>query len=176
MSETQTIKIISRSGAVLGEWLGANIKEAMQNAVSARANLGGANLVGANLRGANLRGADLDGADMVGADLEGADLLGADLDGADLRGANLGGHKLDGRFLQLGPIGSRSDFLLIFGIEGGGLLFRAGCFTGTREEFVAALGKTHGDASDAGHARHLRDYSHAVALAEVMLSEDRRHQ
>ena len=166
MSETQTVKILSRSGAVIGEWPGANIKEAMQNAVR----------YGADLRGANLYGANLYGANLYGADLYGADLRGANLGGANLGGAYLGDRKADGRFLQLGPIGSRRDFLLIFGIEGAGLLFRAGCFTGTREEFVAALGRTHGDASDAEHVRHLRDYSHAVALAEVMLSEDRRHQ
>ncbi len=95
-------------------------KEAVTEAVKARADLRGADLDGASLRdaslrGADLRGADLDGANLRGADLDGADLddaslrdaslrganlRGADLDGANLRGANLDGANLDGASLR----------------------------------------------------------------------------
>ena len=66
-----------------------SIKEALIEAVSKSADLGGANMRWANLRGANLYGADL-----YGADLYGANLYGADLYGANLRGADLGGKKI----------------------------------------------------------------------------------
>ena len=53
------------------------VKQAVEEAVRARANLYGANLVGANLDGADLYGASLYGASLVGANLYGANLDGA---------------------------------------------------------------------------------------------------
>jgi len=136
-------------GADLG---GADLGGAdLRGAYLGGADLGGADLRGADLRGAYLRvaylgGADLRGADLRGAYLGGADLGGADLRGADLRGADLGGAKLigDRPFLQIGPIGSRSDFLLSF-VTDKGVMVKAGCFNGTLDEFSAAVDKTHGD-------------------------------
>lgn len=84
----------------------------------------------------NLRGADLYGANLRGANLRGADLRGADLYGADLRGANLGDHVI----LQIGPMGSRHDYLIYCDGE-----VKTGCFTGTLAAFAAAVEKTHGD-------------------------------
>jgi hypothetical protein len=119
------------------------------------ANLRGADLGGANLRGADLRGADLyradlycadlGGANLGGANLRGADLRGADLGGANLRGADLGVKKLIGErpFLQVGPIGSRSDYLLSF-ITDKGIHLKAGCFSGSIDEFESALDAEHG--------------------------------
>jgi hypothetical protein len=97
------------------------VREALEAAVTARANLAGANLAGANLTGANLDGANLtdanlaranlDGANLDGAylacanlacanlaraNLDGANLTGAYLDGANLTGANLARANLDG--------------------------------------------------------------------------------
>jgi hypothetical protein len=97
---------------------------------------GGADLSGANLRDANLGGANLGG----------ADLGGADLGDADLGGANLGGAKLvgDRPVLQIGPIGSRADYLIVFMTEKG-IRLKTGCFEGTLEEFRAAVDYTHGD-------------------------------
>nr|WP_277402283.1 pentapeptide repeat-containing protein [Achromobacter xylosoxidans] len=66
------------------------VRVALEQAVEARAYLGGAYLGGADLGGAYLGGAYLGGADLGGADLGGADLGGAYLGGADLRGAYLG--------------------------------------------------------------------------------------
>ena len=63
------------------------MRDVLEKAVEADANLGGANLGGADLRGAYLRGADLSGANLGGARLRDADLSGAKLRDVDLSGA-----------------------------------------------------------------------------------------
>jgi len=86
------MKIISRyySSKVLFDAPNATtMKEAVEAAVKAGANLYGADLTGANLTGANLYGANLYGANLYGANLTNANLAGADLYGANLTGANL---------------------------------------------------------------------------------------
>ena len=90
---------------VLYEVEATDLRSALQQAVSAHADLAGAVLRGAVLRGADLTGADLRdavlrGADLRGADLRGADLRGADLRDADLRGADLTGADLTGADLR----------------------------------------------------------------------------
>ena len=156
-------------------------KEAAEKAVKSRANLSGADLSRANLSradlsGAYLSGADLSGADLSGADLSGADLSranlsradlsGADLSGADLSGANLSGAYLSGAkligdrpFIQLGPIGSRSDYLKAF-LTDQGIKIQTGCFFGTLDEFKAAVEKTH-DSNN-----HAAEYRCAITLIE----------
>ena len=126
------------------------------------ANLGGADLYGADLRGANLRGANLYGADLRGANLGGADLGGANLGGANLRGANLGGKKLAGKrpFIQVGPIGSRQDYLLAF-VTDSGVMIRAGCFFDTRDQFETAVRSEHGD------NEHAQEYLAALVLIDA---------
>ena len=155
-------------GAYLG---GANLRGANLGG----AYLGGANLHGADLRGANLRGANLRGAEQGGADLGGADLGGAYLGGANLRGANLHGADLRGAylygadlgdkkllgerpFLQMGPIGSRSDYLLAF-LTDKGIYIKTGCFEGTLEEFQKAVHETHG-----AIGTHAEEYAAALVL------------
>ena len=96
------------------------------------------------------------------ADLRGADLRGAYLGGADLGGADLGGKKLvgDRPVLQVGPIGSREDYLLSF-ITDAGVILRAGCFEGSRDEFAAAVEKTHGASA------HGDEYRAALVLIDA---------
>ena len=120
-----------------------------------RANLSGANLSGANLSGADLRRANLSGANLSGANLSGADLSGANLSGANLSGANLSGANLSGANLSgakaenliinniysIGPIGSRKDTLQIWLFEDGTSQYKTGCFSGSEEEFIAAVNK-----------------------------------
>ena len=65
------------------------IRKAVEEAVTAGANLSGANLSDANLSGADLSRANLIGANLSGADLSGADLIDANLIGADLSDADL---------------------------------------------------------------------------------------
>jgi hypothetical protein len=130
---------------------GANLRGAnLRGADLYGANLGGANLYRADLYEADLREADLRGANLYGADLYGADLRGANLRGANLYGADLGGANLgedvklvgDRPILQIGPIGSRSDYLTAFFTDRG-IYLRTGCFFGTLVEFRASLAKTH---------------------------------
>ena len=125
-----------------------------------RADLSKANLVGANLYGADLSRADLSNADLVGADLSNADLVGADLSNANLYGADLVDAKIlkDGIF-QLGPIGSRSSYLVAYQTDQG-IKVRAGCFFGSIDNFLVAVRKTH-----AGKF-YERDYLAAIAMIQ----------
>jgi len=75
-----------------------SLKECVEAAVKACANLRGANLRYANQDGANLGGANLGGANLDGANLRGANLRYANLGGANLGGANLDNASLDGAF------------------------------------------------------------------------------
>ena len=137
-------------------------RAALEAAVRDKANLRGAYLSGANLRGAYLSGANLSGAYLGGANLIDAYLGGANLSDANLSDANLSGTRLIGQrpILQIGPIGSRSDFLLAF-ITDQGLRLQAGCFFGTRAEFEARLNAEHGD------NEHAREYRAALVLIDA---------
>ena len=116
------------------------------------ADLRGADLHGANLRGANLRGANLCDSNLRGANLGGANLCDADLDDRKLIGSR--------PFLQIGPIGSRSDYLQAF-ITDDALMIRVGCFFNTRDQFVFAVQDTHGD------NEHAQEYMAALALIDA---------
>ena len=147
---------------------GANLRDADLRGANLRdADLGGANLRGANLGGANLGGANLRDADLWGANLRGANLRDADLRDANLRGANLGGANLGGKtliggspVLQLGPLGSRSDYLVAF-LTDDGIYINAGCFHGTRAEAAAKVAETHGD------NEYGREYAAALAMIDA---------
>ena len=100
-----------------------------------RADLRGADLCDADLRRADLRDADLRDADLCCADLRDADLCGADLRCADLCGADL-----PAIILQVGPIGSRKDYV-VYNASNDNI--RCGCWNdykgGTLEEFEARV-------------------------------------
>ena len=130
---------------------GADLRGANLRGVDLRgANLCDANLHGADPRGATLCGADLRGADLRGVNLRGANLCGADLRGANLRGATLCGAGLCGAdlrcddlpaiILQVGPIGSRKDYVVYNASDDN---IRCGCWNdyngGTLEEFEARV-------------------------------------
>ena len=158
---------------------GLMVRVALEKAAAARANLAGANLdranlawanlaranlAGANLDRANLDGANLARANLARANLDGAYLDGANLDRANLAWANLARANLAGAYLlgdrpiiQIGPIGSRSDYFVAF-ITDAGPLLRTGCFSGTIEEFEQALEDTHGDNV------HAKEYRAALAM------------
>jgi hypothetical protein len=152
---------------------GANLDGAnLAGANLAGANLAGAYLAGAYLAGANLDGANLDRANLTGANLDRAYLAGANLDGANLDRAYLAGANLDranlaGGFrlvgsspvLQIGPLGSRSAYLVAYRTDAG-LRIRTGCFFGTRDAFASAVAKTHGDNV------HGKNYAAALAFID----------
>ena len=99
---------------------------------------------------------------LSGADLSRADLRGAYLSCADLSGANLNGKKLigDRPIFQVGPIGSESRLFFAF-LTDAGLMLQAGCFFGTRDEFVQQLNNTHGD------NEHAQEYMAALVLIDA---------
>ena len=142
---------------------GVNLSGAnLAGAYLAGVNLTGANLSGAYLSGAYLAGANLAGANLAGAYLTHANLAGAYLTGAYLAGANLaGGEKLFGKrpIFQIGPIGSRCAYFVAF-ITDKGLRLRAGCFFGSKEEFIEKLQEEHED------NEHAQEYNAAISLIE----------
>jgi Pentapeptide repeats (8 copies) len=159
-----------KRGADLG---GAYLRSAyLSGANLSGADLGGADLSSANLSSANLSGADLGGADLSSANLRGANLSGANLSSANLSSANLSGADFGGAYLsgaklvgtrpilQIGPLGSRADYLVAYFTDTG-VRIRAGCFFGSLEEFSAAVVKTHGE-SDYG-----REYAAAISMIEA---------
>ena len=173
------------SGADLsGAYLpGADLSGAdLSGAYLSRADISGAYLPGADLSGADLPGADLSGADLSGAYLSGANLSRAnfsradlsradlsraylsraDISGANLSGADLSGAKIVGErpVFQIGPLGSRADTLVVFATDQG-LRFKAGCFFGTRDEFIAEVAATHGDSI------HGQQYRAAMVLIDA---------
>ena len=128
------------------------------------ANLDGANLIGANLIGARLIRANLDGARLIRANLDGANLIGARLIRANLDGANLDGASLDEKkligerpIIQIGPIGSRSSYLIGY-ITEGGIIVKTGCFSGMIDEFAKRVKSEHGD------NEHGKEYASAIEM------------
>ena len=117
------------------------LKAALTLAVTSDANLCDANLRGANLRGANLGGANLGGANLGGAKVDSFTLIGTR------------------PILQIGPLGSRNDYLIAF-LTKQGIRIRAGCFTGTLAEFSEVVKGHHGD------NEHGREYVAAIAMIE----------
>jgi len=142
---------------------GADLSGAdLSRADLSRADLYGVNLSGADLSGVNLSGADLSGADLSGANLSGANLSRANLPGANLSRANLFGFLLvgDRPIFQIGPIGSRCDYLTGY-LTDNGVMIRTGCFFGTMDEFKDKLSETHGTNI------HGAEYRAAIELIRV---------
>jgi len=160
------------SGAVLFSLETASLKLCIEAAVKSKISLDYARLDYACLVGACLDGASLVGASLVGARLDYARLVGACLDGARLPGprppgaplARPPGKKLTliGKrpLLQLGPLGSRADYLQSW-LTDAGVYVRAGCFLDTLDAFKAAVIKTHGDGI------HAQEYAATIALIET---------
>ena len=138
----EIIEIKNRwTGAVLYSGEHASVKEAVEAAVKAGANLGGANLGGANLGDAKV-GRDGDEATLVGSR----------------------------PVMQIGPIGSRNDWLLVFWCGDAGVRISAGCQQQITEAyFLERLAEAHGDGEQANiHAQH---YIEALAFAKRLLKD-----
>ena len=69
-------------------------------------------------------------------------------------------------FIIIGPIGSRSDFTTFHKNVDGIVCVRCGCFSGTVDEFLAAVQKTH------GANRFGREYRIAAELAKAHILEE----
>ena len=99
-----------------------------------------------------------------GTNLSGAYLSGTNLSGAHLSGAYIkNAEKLVGSrpILQIGPIGSRCEYLVAY-ITDKGLRFDAGCQCQiTREVFENRLTEQHGE------NEHAKEYRAALALIDA---------
>ena len=147
------IEIKSRwNGSVLhgGEY--ESVKEAAEAAAAS----------GANLRDAYLRDAYLCGANLCGANLCGA-MVGTGEDQSRLVGVR--------PVIQVGPIGSRNDWLLVFWCgDAAGLRISTGCQNQiTERRFLERLASSHGQGDAANvHAQH---YIEALAFAKRLLKD-----
>ena len=116
-----------------------NLCQAVEKAVTDRANLAGANLAEANLDRANL----------AGANLARADLAEANLSGANLARANLAGANLDGETLIIAPISIANLTWPVLITHG---YMRIGCQRHTHEDWKnfdeESIKKMHGRASE----------------------------
>ena len=143
------------AGLIVANLIGANLTHAeLAHANLRHANLRHADLTRANLRHANLRHADLTRANMVCADLTCADLDGANLTHADLTLANI-----TDRIIQIGPIGSRKDYICYNATLDE---MRCGCFFGTLTDFEEQVRKNHRT------TKHAREYLAMVRFLEEM--------
>ena len=152
---------LSRADLSRADLIGADLGRADLS----RANLSGAYLIGANLSRANLSGANLSGANLSGADLSGANLSRANLSGAYLGGANLSGANLSGAIVrQVGPLGSRRDYLVLVQIPGADALVRTGCWSGTLDELAGRVEEVHGNTT------HGEEYRAAIAYLRAVIT------
>lgn len=142
--------------------IAADFSEANMEKVSLwRAVMIDANFAGANLTEANLGGAYLLGANFKGADITGVNLSGAVIDAVTLKGARIG-EKTVIRCMKCGPIGSRDDELVAFKTDQG-LVFQTWCFSGDKEDFLAAVESAH------KHSKYGKAYRAAVRFLEEVL-------
>lgn len=129
----------------------------------------GVDLSKSDLRNADLRVADLSEADLSGADLSRADLRGAYLRGANLRNTNLCQVDLrdtdlgDIAVIQIGPIGSRRDQLVVKRFANGTTEAMTGCFRGTLDQLSNAAIVTH-----MNNPRLLKEYRAAIAYCRTI--------
>lgn len=127
------------------------------------AKLQNADLCESDLRGAYLRWANLEGANLQDACLEGADLLGASLSNADLRGAVLP----HGWTIRQWSGAGRYRRQTTLAVRPEGHVVWCGCFTGSVDEFAAAIERTHAD-----NMLHLEDYQEIVESMRRIIARE----
>ena len=155
-----------RNGEVLYSGEHESLREAVEAAVSADASLADASLADANLAGANLANAYLANAYLARANLARANLADAKVGSGDDESALVGSHPI----VQIGPIGSRNDWLLVFCCGDAGVRISTGCQQQITEAyFLERLADAHGEGEQANiHAQH---YLEALAFAKRLLKD-----
>ena len=83
---------------------------------------------------------------------------------ADLGGADLGDWGKLQDIIIIGPIGSRKAYTTCYKTDKG-IYVKCGCFSGTLDEFVAKVKKTHNDNT------HERDYLALVEFVKIKFLE-----
>ena len=77
---------------------------------------------------------------------QGANLSGANLSGADLSGAKITDTvSCDGNFHHITNIGSERGTLELYSCGKDGWYIKRGCFSGSKQEFLASVNKRHGN-------------------------------
>lgn len=123
----------------------------------------------------NLRKAKLDGADFsqcsfkdvsfLNAVLVDANITSSNIDGADFSNANLAHATLPERVMQLGPIGSRNDYIIFWADKN---LILCGCWNnydgGTLEEFEKRVHETYKEQSNP----YRLQYEAAIAMFKMI--------
>lgn len=145
------------------------------------AKLGLADLRNSYMQDADLRRADMSRAILKGADLRKADLRWANLDGADLRETYFEGAKVGSEddhavlvgprpVVQIGPIGSRDGYLMVFWCGDAGIRISTSCQRQfirqmTEEQFLSRLSE------DSEKNRQRQTYLDALAFAKRLLED-----
>jgi hypothetical protein len=115
------------------------------------------------MREVDLRGADLRDANFRGVDLRGADLQGANIWKADFRGADLRKAKFSEKVIQVGPIGSRSDYTIYFVDRD---FIKCGCWNdengNTLKSFKEQVNKVYPE------GKYRQEYLAAIAMFEML--------
>jgi uncharacterized protein YjbI with pentapeptide repeats len=161
----------------------ANLSDAdLSDAGLSDADLSGVDLSTANLPGADLSDADLTRANLTGANLVSVNLAGANLAGANLADANLAGAKVGfgsdqahlvgtRPIVQLGPIGPRNAWLIVFWCADAGVRISNGVWEQiTEQKFIELLSDTH---LTNFHAQH---YLEALSFAKRILKDQEKDQ
>ena len=95
-----------------------------------------------------------------------ANLYNANLSNANLSNANLTNAKYNGLVIkdihQFSRLGSRKSTLVVIIFEDGTKLYETGCFSGSEQEFVDAVNKTHNG------NEHQKQYIGAVEFVNKM--------
>lgn len=94
------------------------------------------------------------------ANLRGVDLRGTRFGGSNLAGAHLGEQQI----IQVGPLGSRRDYLVVVRHNEGDVSAQTGCFRGTLAELEQAVATTHAEGTV-----HRQEYEAAMAYVRAML-------
>jgi hypothetical protein len=70
------------------------------------------------------------------------------------------------RILQIGPLGSRSDYLTVLRFQDGSTEARTGCFFGSLAALTDAVAKTHRN-----HERFRREYQAAITYCHTVFGD-----
>lgn len=149
-------------------------------------NLRRTRFIGSDMYGANFRKADLTLASLYrtilcqadfreaavretlfrSSDLSWADFRATDLRGTVFTGSNLYATDFGAtRVIQIGPLGSRKDYLVVMRHPDGVVEARAGCFRGSLDALVQQVIETHATPS-----RFRREYEAAIAYCRTALA------
>lgn len=140
-----------------------------KNARFCRANLHNANFARAEAIMANFSGADLHGMSLRHTNakmavFDGANLFRTEFTRADIAEADFGAATV----IQLGPLGSRREYMTVTRHRDGTVAAQTGCFWGNLEELEASALERHGSES-----QYLQEYQAAITYCRALFAARR---